>query len=78
VADQNRKINWPDPSIALKVNITDIIVIHAVRDEERTRDRDRSEHEDTVQVDPFPAYAIIPEQKQYRCSCVQYRVERSE
>jgi hypothetical protein len=41
VAGQNRKVNFADPTMALKVNITDIIVIHAVRDEERARDHDR-------------------------------------
>jgi hypothetical protein len=42
VADQNRKIKWPDPTMALKADIADIIVIYAVRDEECARDRDRT------------------------------------
>jgi hypothetical protein len=53
-----------------------MVVVDAVRGEERGRNGERAEHEGAMRTDPFPADAVKTREQQDRRDGIQYRIER--
>src|SRR5215831_18663951 len=71
MAYQNRKIDWPHPSPALKTHIANMVMVDAIGHKKRDRDRECAEHKGPVPTNPFPTDAVKTGQQQYRRSPVE-------